>query len=209
MARDEKRRQKALQKKAAKRKAKKAPRAGTGGGRKPSVPADAPVHECLVPEELFEQGLGNVVVARRLPDGHIAAGVFLVDVYCLGVKGAFLARYTLEEYRHHMDHLAEIHRLRSEDPAAVRKLVEGAVAYARDLGIEPHPDYRDARRVFAGIDADACEREFTYGKDGKPFYVASPRDSALRRKKILQLLERRCGPGGYDYVLPLDTPPFG
>ena len=42
----------------------------------------APIHECLVPASLFEQGLGNLVFSRALPDGHIAISVFLLAHVC-------------------------------------------------------------------------------------------------------------------------------
>lgn len=35
-------------------------------------------------------------------------------------------------------------------PAAARKLVEGAVAYAQSLGFAPVPDFKKASRVLGG-----------------------------------------------------------
>src|SRR5262245_23564829 len=49
---------------------------------------EAPLHGCLVPAGLFESGIGTVVVSRKLTDGRIVAAVFLLDVWCLGVKDA-------------------------------------------------------------------------------------------------------------------------
>ncbi len=207
MAKDPRRRQKALARKAAKRKARarkhqrrSAPRAGLPA---PESIAAAPVQECLVPEDLFGLGIGTVVVSRRLPNGDIALGMFLVDTQCLGVKNAMFKVVTPHEYRETMAKVSEKQSLRTEEPAAVKKLVEGAVAWARDLGIEPHPDYRKARRVLAGIDAGACPVEYTYGHGGKPFYRPGPYEPPGRQKKILHLLERRCGPDGYHFVIPL------
>lgn len=42
----------------------------------PTVPADSPIYECLIPRSLFELGLGNVVVARELGAGRIAMATF-------------------------------------------------------------------------------------------------------------------------------------
>ena len=57
-----------------------------------SLAAHAPIHESLVPASLFEQGIGNLLFSRSLPDGRVALGAFLLDVFCLGVKNAFFCR---------------------------------------------------------------------------------------------------------------------
>lgn len=85
MAIDQKRRQKKLAKKAAKRKMVLAEKRKGGGF---SVTKDqalwaasiSPIHECLVPRGIFNMGLGDVVISRKMLDGNIAASVFLVDV---------------------------------------------------------------------------------------------------------------------------------
>ena len=51
--------------------------------------ASAPIHECLVPDSLFDIGIGNVIVSRKMPNGFIGAAFFLVDVFCLGIKDVF------------------------------------------------------------------------------------------------------------------------
>ena len=48
----------------------------------------APIHAAYVGDNIFSQGIGHVILARALPDGRVAAGVFLVDAYCLGIKNA-------------------------------------------------------------------------------------------------------------------------
>jgi yecA family protein len=87
-------------------------------------------------------------------------------------------------------------------PACAKKLIEGAIAYAEDLGFAPHRDYRKARKVLSGIDAALCPTDFTYGRDGKPCYVAGPDDSEERVERVLAILESRCGPDGFGYVYP-------
>lgn len=196
MTTDPKRRQKALAKKAAKRKEKAKALRSRGhlpvlGSR---VIAQAPIYECLVPRELFDNGIGNVIVSRRLPDGEIAAGVFLLDVFCLGVKNAFLRTMTPGEYRALVDSVARNETPRPVEPAAARKLIEGAVAYAKDLGFAPHPDYRQTRLVLEGIDASVWAAEYVYGKDGKPLYISGPNDTAARSRQIVETLQRHHGP---------------
>jgi hypothetical protein len=51
--------------------------------------------------------------------------------------------------------------------SCARKLVEEALACAKDLGFEPHADYRIARFIFGDIEANACPARFTFDQNGK------------------------------------------
>ena len=212
MSSDEKRRQRQLAKRAAKRKAIKKEHAlmssasPTSLTKQVMLASQAPVHECLLPIGLFELGMGNVMISRKLPDGRIALSAFLVDAFCLGVKNAFFRIVTEYEYKFAL----ETNMVGSQpdgskqiEPACLRKLIEQAVAYARDLGFEPHPDYNLARLIFGDIDPSACNQNFTFGSQGKPFYIAGPNESSSQIRVILQTLEKRCGPDGYHYMLPV------
>ena len=58
-----------------------------GFARAEVYPPRMTTHEALWPKDLFEQGIGWVIVARFKSAGQrVEAGVFLLDVYCLGVK---------------------------------------------------------------------------------------------------------------------------
>jgi len=53
--------------------------------------AQAPIQHCLVPETLFDNGLGTVILARGNTPHYLTVGVFLVDTWCLVVKDTFSA----------------------------------------------------------------------------------------------------------------------
>lgn len=156
---------------------------------------------------LFENGMGYVVVARFKGNGDAEVGVFLLDMYCLGVKSAFFTQLYAEEYE--QDFLPRIYEHDGRTaitPPCARKLVEDAVAYARHLGFEPHPDYRKGARVFGGINPSTCTQQFTFGRDGKPLYVQGPDDSPAMVERVMGNLMRRCGEGGFHYVLAMEGP---
>jgi len=94
-------------------------------------------------------------------------------------------------------------RLASVRPTCLRKLVEGAVAYATDLGFPPHADFRNARGIFGDVDSGACPTRSDFGKDGKPFYFRGPGETQWQALRIVQQLHRRCGPGNYHYLIAL------
>src|SRR5437879_6588829 len=81
---------------------------------------DAPVYECLVPENLFELGIGNVVFSRELPGGDIAVVVFLLDVFCLGVKDTLFKVVPEDEYRTRVRNFSRHATFTDIDPACPR-----------------------------------------------------------------------------------------
>jgi hypothetical protein len=92
-------------------------------------------------------------------------------------------------------------------PECARKLVEGAVQYALDLGLPPHVDYRTAKLIFGDISSEACAEEYAFGKDGKPFFIAGPHDSPARCEQILRTLRNHCGLEGHHFLIPAGGPP--
>ena len=177
-----------------------------------NIPRDAergwarssPIHECLVPDTLYKKGMGNLAFSRLMPDGRIALGMFLLDLYCLGVKDAFFAILTKYEYDMRIRNWPGPERLVPMTPACLRKLVEGGVAYARDLGFEPHRDYDEARQIFGDQETASCTEHFEYGREGKPLYISGPNETPARAKAIVEQLRRRKGEGNFHFIIAAD-----
>ena len=164
-----------------------------------------PIYECYAFDKLFEIGIGNVLISRRIGN-QVAAGIFLVDTGCLGVKDAILNISSLFDFQNLADRIQEQQHLVSVKPEYARKLIEGAVDYAAGLGFKPHKDYHKAKIVFGTIDADLCNDGFEFGKDGKPFYCSGPSESPARRQQIVYELTKRCGPDGFQYMIGPESP---
>jgi len=166
-----------------------------------------PIYECLVPSSLFETGIGNMLFTRRLPNGSIAVSAFVVDVQCLGVKNALFHVMSKSEYEGKFKSgmidanegsIEKIH------PTCAKKIITGAISYAKNLGFPPHSDYRKASGIFAGIESKACPEKYEYGKNGKPFYVRGPNESVSQANKIVEKLIKKCGKENFDYLIMLD-----
>ncbi|MEX2285451.1 MAG: hypothetical protein WD648_00100 [Planctomycetaceae bacterium] len=206
MALDARRRQKKAEHRKAKQSAKKLAMKRRGESRATETLktiGSASVLHCYATDDVWTHGIGQVLVSRSLPGDCVAASIFLLDVFCLGVKDATFdvgsrGHYDLNLY----GRLRSAFTFTKLHPACARKLVEGAVAYAADLGLAAHADYGKAKVIFGDIDPGACEQEFAYGRDGKPFFVAGPYDTAARCKRIVDTLTKRCGPGGFHFLVP-------
>ena len=85
-------------------------------------------------------------------------------------------------------------------PSCVKKLVEGAVNYANNLGFSPHRDYHNSIELLATIDSSACPVKYEYGKDGKPFYIQGPHETPEQIEGIINKLRNKCGDGGYNFT---------
>ena len=207
---DPRKRQKKLERQKAKRKNERRELARRESGGLPARLAEAsrvPILHCMATSEVWEEGIGHVLISRQVHGGNVAFVAFLVDMYCLGVKDVIMqiaprARYDASIY----DKLVHQSRCIELAPECARKLVEGAVQYAADLGLPPSSDYHTARLIFGDINADACTDEFQYGKDGKPFFVAGPYDDYTRCQQVLRTLQSHCGEGGYHFLLPAGPP---
>jgi hypothetical protein len=159
--------------------------------------------ECLVPKALAADGIGGLVISRDLAGDSVAYATFLVDLLCLGVKDVAFGIVSHAEYDRLIERLVEKFEYDSRSAEFVRKLVEESVAYARSVGIEPHRDYDRAKAIFGDVDASACQEHFEFGRDGKPLFVSGPSDSPQRCARIVTALTDRCGVGGFDYLVHL------
>jgi len=160
-----------------------------------------PIHEVLLQTLIFEQGLGVGIFSRRLPDERIAMGSFVMDAFCLGVKDATARIMTSVDYYDYVDGIEHTAPLSTVEPAYLVKLITESVAYAKDLGFNPHRDYRKARNIFGDVDPNDCAETFEFGKDGKPFYISGPLESAAKVRRITDQLTKRLGPDGFDFLL--------
>lgn len=210
MPRDERRRQSALQKKAAKRKAKqRGPAPMRRLERSLQVPREAarwPLLECLMSHEWENpDNLVQILVARRSPEDEVAAAAFLVDLGCLGVKNALATLFdSRSAYEHGLR--ATIHERQRLDPTDLNlaaKVIREGLAYARGLGFKPDPDYYAASALLEGADPDAVSTPVPLGLNGKPYFFAGPYDNASR---IMAQLTRAVGAGNFEFTVFTGAP---
>ncbi|MFQ5343307.1 MAG: hypothetical protein ACE5F6_17340 [Anaerolineae bacterium] len=205
MARKRKKRQKAQQRKATRRKKKGTSRRGRSRAHPLLRMAGRwPLHEVLLARDWQKEGqIVQIIVARRSSMGQIAAGTFLVDLGCLGVKSAFASLLDSQrEYEQKLRwQLTSQQELAPADLNLVAKIIREGIAYARQLGFSPDRDYRDAMAVLGNADPDACPDNIPLGgKDGRPYFFAGPYDDV---PAIMAQLTKVCGPDGFTYFAPI------
>jgi hypothetical protein len=198
-------RQKQLAKKAARASAKAKQASGTQRAVTtagfPISAASWPFYEALISESVQSIKQGTLIFSRKSGDS-IAVAVFLVDLGCMGIKSAFGRVMSAADYEYFLNKFRTSENFISARPESLRKLIEGAEAYAADLGFSPDPDYHRVKVLFGDIDSGICTEEFEYGQNGKPYFVAGPHDSPGRIQAIIKRLSEKCGgPEGFHFTV--------
>jgi len=166
---------------------------------------DLPVHECLISPDWRDNGMAVVVLSRHLRDGRITGALYLVDLYCLGLKNTFLfPSVSVPEYK---AMVRKSFRRYADPPLKcspefARALVYGAIDYAAQFGFEPHKDFRTTQYAMEPKDSPTEPIDVTFGYEGKPFFVAGPDDNVW---KIIRQLERTTG-GAVDETFSVFVP---
>lgn len=152
-----------------------------------------PVVHALVGPDLWKDGIGYLAIARQEAEGRLVFGVYLVDVYCLGVKNAFWKAGTNGDFREMIQNMEQSQVMSPISPACLVKIIKGSVDYAHSFGFRPHPDFHHAAMLLDGIDPSTCLQEFTFGRDGKPFYIQGPDESPEMARAILERIHAAGG----------------
>lgn len=211
MAVNQKRRQKKLMKKRQKDKTRKIKLATSvpftllSAKKKILTARNLPVYECLVEPSWKEQGMASIIISRQQPDGNLLFGVYLVDIFCLGLKNTFCnADFSMRKYKTELRE--QIYRNEGfvDCPISLaHNIIYGAIEFAAQLGFKPNKDFKLSQYVLEDKNTvEPCD-DVEFGKDGKPFYVTGPEDNV---EYVLKQLESTAGKESFDFMFnPDDT----
>ncbi|MBN1771640.1 MAG: hypothetical protein JXB32_10280 [Deltaproteobacteria bacterium] len=167
-----------------------------------SQAASCPVGQCYVSGDWDDTSspmapLVTVVVPRRLPTGHVLAGVAMVDRTCLGIKNAFFTRpLSPGEYeRLILEKMGGPHDgMVPCDLLTAQSVVYHAIDYAHRLGFEPYADFPEG--LFGPRPAELIETPLCNAP--KPNYVSGPDDDV---PAILARLDHAVGRDNYHFTV--------
>jgi hypothetical protein len=161
-----------------------------------------PIVECHISRAWKSQdsgGLVQVAVVRKQPDGAVAVGTFLLDVYCLGLKNTIAdAGLPMSVFREKI--LAVLHDqtpMEKCPPELAHQIIYQAIDYAAKFEFKPQKDWKFSQLVLEKRGTFKEDYDLKFGKDGKPFFIQGPYDKA---EAIVRQLERTAGSGNYDYL---------
>lgn len=161
-----------------------------------------PIYECLVNTEWKEQGVAHVVVARKHTNGNITVCMFLVDLFCLGIKNTqYLFNIPEAEYQDKKDEMEHI-VFEQISYTLAHNIVFAGLEYAEEYGFKPHKDFTSITQFMLEEDTEDIELiDIECGKNGKPFYVNGPYEDQAKINQIIAQLKRTAGTGNYDFEI--------
>jgi hypothetical protein len=150
-------------------------------------------------------GLVQFLVTRKRSNGTLLMGMYLIDMFCLGLKStAFRQTMTEEDLT---DFLQQMQRgsgmIFSEmDHNLAFNIIYGGIEYAEDLGFDiMDKDFDHTEYILPPVESlEYVEVEF--GMNGKPFYSSGPYDNV---GKNLAILNKSVGEGNYLYVANISS----
>ena len=216
MPRDERKRQKAIMKQRSKHKIATQHKAHQQV-LTPSTPKailrqarNYPLYECLISDNWNKKemsGLVEILLARQQPDGDICFGVYLIDIYCQGLKSTFAnAGFSRSHYMNDVRNKV----IRAGKPVEcpielAHQMIYQSIEYAAQFGFEPDKDFALSQYLLAPRGELEEPYQLTFGKDGKPLFISGPNDNVAR---ILRQLDKTAGPGNYHYMAMIGGNPF-
>ena len=163
-----------------------------------------PIYECLINPDWKYKGMATVSVARKHANGNITAGVFLVDLCCLGIKDAFYFFNTEEsEYKEIVTRSGKVF-LTTIDYVLAHNIIFAAIEFAEEFGFKPHKDFALAKYILEEDTEDIEVIEIECGKNGIPFYTQGPSENDHQANRIIAQLERTAGAGNYRFITASD-----
>jgi len=157
-----------------------------------------PIYECWINEDFQSTGIANVLVSRIHKNGNLTGAVYLIDLFCLGVKDSVCF------FNIHKDEYEETTLSLIPDKIKIayntaHNLIYGAEIYAEELGLSAHKSFRVAQFILEE-DTDEIELEyFEFGLNGKPHLFLYEDEDRTREIKIL---ERNLGKEGFSVTYP-------
>ncbi|MDE5634475.1 MAG: DUF1186 family protein [Muribaculaceae bacterium] len=159
-----------------------------------------PLGKCYVNPGWQADGLAEIVVTRTRPSGNLVVACFLVDTFCMGVKGAFCRHnITPEDFDDRLCEILPVGDMAEISYPEAHNIIYGAIEFAEEAGLEPVPDFTLAEYVLEEDTDDVPLIEYNFGKEGKHFLVCGPEG---REKKLIPELRRRLGED-FDFAQPV------
>ena len=162
-----------------------------------------PIRQCLCTKNMFEVGMGSLILARGSTVGPVVVGAFLLDSFALGVKDVMLQTMEGAELTAYLDMVSDATPVVPVDPSYARKLLHDLVQWSCALGFRPHRDFAAVERLFGTVDPHACQTEFEFGQDGKPLYVSGPMEISSVTRRLVEQLSETLEPDDFDYTIEM------
>lgn len=147
-----------------------------------------PIYKCYITKNWKNSGEAHIIVARERGNGNFCVANFLVDTWCTGVKDAFGSiNMTKEDLDILLDKSFQMEEC---DYPTVHNIIYGAVEFAGEADIDPHPDYWLWQGALDEDNDDVPFIDIEFGHDGK-YYLMTRKGS--KESLLIPKLQKKLG----------------
>lgn len=160
-----------------------------------------PIVKCLITPGWQEMGMANVIIMRRHVNGNYTAGLYQVDLMCIGIKDTFYLFNETEEDVEERFNIGEAF-FTETDYVTAHNIVYAGHDFAAEFDIAPHKDFAITRYILDEDDDRIPIIDVPVGdEDGKPHLIVS---SSYNYGSALQKLKKNAGEGNYHITIGED-----
>lgn len=160
-----------------------------------------PIHECLINSGWKDSMMANVLVTRKHNNGHFTFALYVVDLYCLGIKTSeFFFNHTPEQYNDFKKEYFPEEHFECVNYALVHNVIFAGLEFANDYDFKPCKAFTQYTQFVLEEDSDDIEIiEIECGSDDMPVVIAG-KDNREEAEKAYTHLLNTVGPGKFIYT---------
>jgi len=157
-----------------------------------------PIYKCFVTRDWQEFGMANVVVMRKHINGNITSGIYMVDLFCLGIKDTF---YFFNEPEEELFEKINIERsyLQEVDYTLAHNIIYAGRDFALEFDIQPHKNFSITKFILEEDNDAIAVLDIPAGdENGNPHLIVN---SSYNYSPVLEKLKKHAGEGNYTFTL--------
>ncbi len=157
------------------------------------------IKKCLINADWQDAGIASIVVVRQHINGNITVGMYMADLFCVGVKSThFYFNISEDEFSNLAQLMAKNYQITECDYSLAHNIIYGSVAFAQDYEIPPHKDFNLTKMILEEDDDDVPLVDIEFGREGMPFLISNSDDPKM--KFYHSQLLKYAGEGNFHYI---------
>lgn len=128
-----------------------------------------PLYECLISNNWQKLKMAEIVIARKHSNGNITYGVYLVDLYCTGIRDTFYSfNITQKNYEDMLKRMGNNIDFVPCSYNLAHNIIFGSVEFAEHFGFEPETNFSVTEYILEEDNDNIPLLDIHFGYKGKP-----------------------------------------
>ena len=158
--------------------------------------------KCYINGDWKESGMASILVTRKHVTGNHTVGVYLVDLFCLGLKDSYYF-FNIDDDR--LEEIIGNHFTDEIDYNTVHNIIYGGIEYSGEIGFKPAKEWSVTEFILEPDDDNIPLVDIEFGKNGRPYFLFYESDETYKTYDIINILEKNVGAGNYEAVRMIEA----